>query len=185
MRATNGATLALLNSSIDNTGGLIEAGSGSFVNLNGSSVLGGTLRDADGSGSGTVRNITASTLENVTIQGPFVGANATTTFLRGTIDVQGSLVLDSVGNATDVIVQTSPFTLAGVGETVASNTQANRFYGVNGNVQVVVAPEHTVRGSLGFGSNQMRLDNQGEIRADSSGGLTVDLTDGAGLNFNS
>jgi hypothetical protein len=56
LRATGAAVLAV-NGSVDNTGGLIEAGDTSFVDL-GAGVTGGTLRTA---GSGVIRSVGAST----------------------------------------------------------------------------------------------------------------------------
>ncbi len=183
IRASNGATLLIYPATIDNTGGTIEAAAGSLVQLYFMAVTGGVLRDADGAGTGAVRNISSCTLTDTTIQGAFDCANATTTNLAGTIDLQGPMQLNSVGNNTQIIIQTSPFSLAGAAGTVGTNTLANLLYGVNPDIQLVVPVGSFVRGSMQLGLNQLHLANHGLIDADSSAGMFLDLTD-AGPNTN-
>jgi len=181
MRASNGATLGITSTTIDNTGGLIEAAAGSLVNLTGVTIRGGTLLDTDGAGPGAIRNAGSTTLEDVTIEGEFNTNNGTSTFLRGTIDLQGPFHLNSAGATTDLRIDTTPFTLAGPGDTVATNTQSNRIYGVNSNVALTIAPEHTVRGSFKLGVNQTSIINKGSILADASLGITIDPTANPGF----
>jgi hypothetical protein len=181
MRSTAGSKLTLLNCTIDNTGGLVEAGGGSSVDLNSAFLSGGTVRDADGDGPGIVRTVSQAWLESVVIEGPYVGLNGTTTRLRGSPVIDGRIELASAGGTTDLIIETSPLTLTGGGSVVGSNTQANRFYGFGATHQLIIAPDFTVRGSMQLGANQMRLTNNGLILADSSGGMSIDATDSVGF----
>ena len=135
IRASNGATLTIYPATLDNTGGTVEAAPGSVVQLYNMSLIGGVLRDVDGNSAGAVRNAGYCALSGVTIEGGFECPNYTATYLYDTIDLQGPMRLNSVGYTTDLIVATSPFTLAGAGGTVAANTQANRIYGANANNQ--------------------------------------------------
>ncbi|MFO0874239.1 MAG: hypothetical protein U0575_09745 [Phycisphaerales bacterium] len=185
LRASNGAKLTLQNFTLDNTGGTIEAAAGSFVDLTGMSITGGTIRDADGAGPGVVRNTNSLTLTNVTLDGPFAQPNNTLVDLNGAIQMPSTYTVGSTGNTTDLRFNTSPFTLMGGGELLCTNTQANRIFGINNGVTLVVPADFWLHGSMQLGVNQMRLDNQSSIDADSSQGITVDLTDGAGINFNS
>ncbi|MBL9118713.1 MAG: hypothetical protein JNL80_02220 [Phycisphaerae bacterium] len=185
MRSTAGAKLTVFNTTLENAGGLIEAGPGSAVDVNSSTLIGGTLRDADGDGTGFVRTVGEAWLNNITVQGPYLAINGTTTRLFGSPTIEGRIDLASAGGTTDLIINTSPLTLTGGGSVAGSNTTANRFYGLGPTHTLVVAPDFTIRGSMQLGANQMRLDNQGLIQADLSGGLNVDLADGAGINFNS
>ena len=91
------------------------------------------------------------TLTDITIQGGFDCANATTTDLVGTIDLQGPLQVNSVGNLTDVRIASSSITLTGPGGTACSNTLANRIYAINPAFQLVIGSGHALHGVLGLG----------------------------------
>ncbi len=182
MRASNGATMTIYPGIIVNTGGVIEAADGSVVQLSNANISGGVLRDVDGvAGLGAVRNVATSSLANVTVQGAFGCNNNTTTYLYDAIDLQGPLQLNSTGNATNVIVQTSPFTLAGTGGTVCSNTQANRIYGAAASNQMTIGPGHTLSGSCQLGVNSLGIRNEGTILANTDQGITIDPTDAPGF----
>jgi fibronectin-binding autotransporter adhesin len=182
MRASNGGVMTIYPGIIVNIGGTIEAAAGSVVQLSSGSISGGVLRDVDGAGSGAVRNVGASSLADVTVQGAFGCSNNTTTYLYDGIDLQGPLQMNSAGNTTDVRFETSPFTVTGAGGIEASNTTANRIYGVASDTRLVIAVNSSVRGSMQLGVNQMLLTNHGVIDADASSGMVVDLSAGGGIN---
>jgi fibronectin-binding autotransporter adhesin len=183
MRASNGASMTIFTAGLDNTDGLIEAAAGSFVKLSGSTITGGTLRDADGDGAGAVQNVGTAVLVDTTIEGAFSCQNATTTYLYTGINLQGPMRMNSVGNGTNVIIQTSPLVLGGPGGIVGSNTLANIVHGASSDHRLVVPPEGQILGSMQLGYNQMKLTNHGLIETNSNQGMYVDLTD-AGPNFN-
>ncbi len=140
-------------------------------------------RAPDGAGSGAVRSQGYCALVDTTVQGAFSCANNTTTYLYGTIDLQGPLQLNSIGNTTDLRIQSSPLVLAGSGGIVGSNTTANRIMGGASDIQLVIAAESSIHGSMQLGANFMNMANHGLIEADTSAGMLLDLTD-SGPNSN-
>ena len=184
LRASNGAKLTLSAWTVENAGGTIEASAGSLVDLSSMMVIGGTIRDADGIGPGVVRNANLSVLSGVTLDGPFLCPNGSATFVQGAMQFLDTTSVSSTGTTTDFIIYGTPFTLSGGGTLQFSNTLANRIYGIDRKVALTVPADFTVRGSCQFGADQIRLTNAGEINADSSAGILMDLVDGAGVNFN-
>ncbi|MBL9120043.1 MAG: hypothetical protein JNL80_09030, partial [Phycisphaerae bacterium] len=96
----------------------------------------------------------------------------------GTIQNQGTIAMESVGNFSDFRIDTldsSPTTLAGDGELILGGHFNNRVYGINGVRELVNGSQHTIRGGgqIGVNSN-LNLTNHGTLLAD--GNLTIDIT---------
>ena len=147
IEATNGATLNLM-APVINTGGLIQAvGAGSLVELQGSTITGGTLTTSGGgviqnsgtvtlsgvtiSGGSTMQNSGTATLSGVTLSSgiTFTAVNGSSTTLMGSLTNNGTIALNSTGNYTDLILSGS-IDLAG--PINMSNSYINLIYGING-----------------------------------------------------
>ena len=188
MRAANGATLRLQDGVFANTyfdgtfthQGQILAQDASFVEFNAATINGGSVGTA---GSGRLRVTGSATFNGVNFgAGANLDApNATSTTFSGTIKNQGTLNLNSVGNATDFIIASSGATFTGGGTVAMSNTTANRIYGQTGTTTLVNV-DNTIRGSGQLGLNQLQLINSGVIQADQSQMLIIDPVAGGVAN---
>ena len=178
----DGGTLRLIGGTFTSTGatfhGRIEAINAGAVELNGTTLVGGTIATAAGS---QMRNTGAATLDGVSFDpgATFSANNNSVTTLAGTIQNLGTLSLNnsSAFNNTDLSIPGS-VTLAGVGSLTLSNHGNNRILGTG---TLTNAPGHAIRGSGQLGVNQLALVNQGVIEANQSTPLTVNL--GAGAPF--
>lgn len=176
-----GGVVTIVGTELDNTGGVVQAGANSLLELASSTVRGGTLRDSDLLESGEVRNVDFATLESVRLEGGGVRAmDGSTTILLDSIELEGRLLIDSTGLQTDLVIGTSPFVIDGPSAVELSDSIMNRLYGVTSETTLHIAPGGVVRGAGQFGAALMRLHNEGHVRADESGGMTIDLTDGPG-----
>jgi len=103
MRASSGGTLTLLGGTFTNTGGIIEALTGSQTNISSSTVSGGTLST---SGTG-VTNLSSATLDGVTTaSGTQVNqANAQSVTVTGGMVNNGTFELNSTGSVTQMTFQ--------------------------------------------------------------------------------
>lgn len=175
IEAVNGATLQIAGTALNNTLGLILAGDTSFVDIAASSITGGVL---DSSGSGQVRCTSPSTLTDLQNTGTFALLNASSMVLQGTIVNDGTIAVNAGGNLTDVLLNSSPVTLAGSGQLVMSNSvNNNRIYGINATRRLINGAGHAIRGSGSLGVNSaFDLTNQGLILADQTGGISIDAS---------
>ncbi|SPE44372.1 exported hypothetical protein [Candidatus Sulfotelmatobacter sp. SbA7] len=124
LEATSGATLALDDGTITNTGGTIHADPASIVSLYDLTVSGGTLTTT---GSGIIEAVCClgySTLNGVTLNGNFSLVGNNIGFLEGTITDNGSILITP--NATLDIVGAVP--LKGSGSLTMSNTSSLMAY---------------------------------------------------------
>jgi Dockerin type I domain len=171
MEAVNGATMTLLNSGIDNTLGLIRADTNSFVDLSGSTILGGELATV---GSGLMRVTESSTLQNLASTARISILNNVTATVSGTITNQGQMLLNAVGNLTSLNIASNPTTLAGSGEVVMGSSVNNRISGQSFDIDLVNAAGHVIRGSGQIGLNVIDIVNQGLLIADDAVGMSID-----------
>ena len=173
LRARNNATLILNPGTFTNTGGTIEAQTGSTVQLSGATIVGGLLTT---SGSGVIRNTSTATLDGVTIGSTVSANNATTTTLIGTITNGGLISLNSGGSLTDVRLS-GDVTLTGGGTLDMSNNTNNRILGTVG-ANRLINVNNTIQGSGQIGVNLMGFTNQGTVLANQSALLTIDTSSG-------
>ena len=98
LEATNGGTLVLDGETVTNTGGTVQVGSGSTVDLESVVISGGTI---DMTGTGAINVIGASTINDGTI------------IENGAITVDAVLTLDNVTVSGTAITNTAGITLDG------------------------------------------------------------------------
>jgi hypothetical protein len=176
LRASNGATMFFSSTTLDNSGGVIASEDGSEVQFGGTTTItGGNLRSQ---GSGVLRNTSFLTLDGVTLENALSANNGTGTALKNDCTLIGPINMNSAGNTTDLRLDTTPYTLNSGAVVNFSNTQANRIYGVNGAIRLVVETNAMLRGSMQVGAAQLALTNHGSILADSPAGATLSLTGG-------
>jgi len=190
MRSTNGATLAFVDTRIDNTGGMIEAAPGSLVTFSQSHIIGGTLRDTDGAkGAGALRNLSSLTLNGVSIDGALECENGSYTQLQGPIALAGSVVMRGSISNTELVIDTSSFVLAEGNRIVGAvplgyfGWGASLIRGTHGLIRLVVSNGAVIEGSFRLGENQLVLSNDGLIVANIPTLSSIRLADAA-TNFN-
>ena len=175
LEATAGSTLSLYGDSYTNTGGTIQAlnnsGSGSVVLLqHGVTINGGTLTTT---GNGVIETVNAdsATLNAVTNTGSVIVHDNSTLFLQGTITNNGTLQLNSAGNATN-LEMSGNVTLAGTGTVSLDNQAPNLIRGASTGKEVLTN-QQTIQGAGDIGGNFMALVNRGTIDANAGAGQNV------------
>ena len=211
MGASNGGTLRLFATEIDNTGGTIQALDNSLVELESTlgttqnqvaHVRGGTLHTE---GTGVIRGVSNDVrLEDLTIDmgSRYEVSNGTQTKVLGTIDNDGTLAVASTGGGTTLTLSTEIVTFESYGAGGEILLQGNgtdaltrgrirrQTTGVDAPGQTTLINEvgHTIRGAGDVGVNTFFLDNRGLIDADGQGNglkLTIDLLGDETDNTNS
>ena len=172
LEATNGGTLNLFNT-ITNTGGAITAsGTGSTVNIDDATIVGGTVNTASG---GLLQTAGSSALNGVTISAgsTYTTGDGATTQLNTSLVNDGTFLIDgSSGNA--IVNLGSNVTLSG-GGTVAMKTGSGPAF-LRGSGFTLTNTNDTIQGAGFIGdSGALTIVNQATIDANVSGG---------GLNLN-
>lgn len=173
-KAENGATLRIQSSTFDNqTGGSIHSDTSSNVQFSGLTLINGHL-----TGSGSFRNIASSTYSNLRLDaGTTLDIdNTTSAILSGTLNNAGQINLKSTGNLTDLIVNSAGLSIAGTGSIQLSGSGTSRIYGQTTAATITNGSGHTIAGFGRLGLNQLLLQNNGNIEADTGGTLIIDLT---------
>ena len=179
LRASNNSVLLLTGNgggSFTNTNGLIEALADSEVQLTaGATVIGGTLSTT---ADGVIRanNGQDVFLTDLTNAGTLIANDNSDLGLSGTITNSGTISLNSLGNATDLEVQTGGVTLTGGGSvTLAGSTVAGINSATTGARLTNV--NNLIQGQGRLGQNNTAFTNQaaGIIEANVNGAaLTID-----------
>ncbi|MBL9148535.1 MAG: hypothetical protein JNM94_07555 [Phycisphaerae bacterium] len=181
LRARDGSTLTLYGTNTDNTDGVIRAEDASTVYIRYGSVTGGVLETT---GSGEFRTTTEDTaLVDITLNGLLRMPDNADTILVGTLTNNGTWAMDSVGNLTDIRLNSETVTLAGPGALAMSDHGNNRITSINATRTLVNGLGHTIRGAGQIGTNNTSVQNLGLIHADSSTQIFVDPIDN-GTSFN-
>ena len=174
MRASGGGILRIEPDTLTQAGGEIVAMDGSVVELNGCTIVGGTL-DAEGSGeiripSGGTRLVDVASTAIIEVPNNIQGLRVQGVFLN-----DGAVNLRSVGNSTDLICE-GDTVLGGAGEIVMHDGGGmnNRLYANAGDQTITIGC--TVRGTGRVGINQSQLVNTGSIVADGAGGMEIDAS---------
>jgi len=195
--ATSGGNLVLAGQTVLNTGGLILAkGAGSHVDLNGSNILGGTLKSntggvlnansgrLDGSVVGGGGPVTIATGSNLLISdGSYLAVN-------GAIVNQGVITLNQTSSSgqTRLLLDGAATTLSGGGKVVmVDNTGASGTGGSNGNNLILSNSwaaytlenfDNTISGTgnLGGGYLTFKNDAAGVVNANQVGGLNINTS---------
>ncbi len=169
-RATDGSTLSITQSEIDNNTGTIEALAGGEVSITGSStrILGGTLTGEGGFNLGS-----GATLVDVDSDADITITNGNAGHIENSITNNGTITVNSTGSTTSLSIG-GDTTLSGSGSVEMSNGSNNRIFG-NLASTLTQAAGHSISGSGSIGSNFIGLDNAGLIEAVGSEGLTLNL----------
>jgi hypothetical protein len=176
LEGTNGATLNLTGDTYTNTSGTIQAtGTNSAVNLNSSTISGGTLTTSSG-GIIQTPNGFSSGLTGVTNSGTYAVQNNGTTTLTGTITNSGAIQLNSAGNFTELRLNGN-VSLTGSG-TVTMGNNTNNFILGNAATDILTNINNTVQGAGNIGDSTMALVNQSVIDANQSNPLTIQTSNG-------
>ena len=175
LEATGGGSLALFGGTFANTGGTITAGSGSTVTLKGGvTVAGGTLN-----GAGSFVAQSGAQLDGsggaITSAGNLHIPNNNYLYIQGTINNTGTLFVDSVGNAAQLLVNSPAATLQGSGTVTLSDNNNNYIGAAAAGNQLINT--QTIQGPGGnIGNNSLVIVNQGTIDATpSAGGSTLTI----------
>ena len=126
LRASNGGTLNFYNIAVANTGGVITATSGSTVNLNASTITGGTLTNSGGTiNSGAVTHLVGTGAGGITLNGTYTLGNGAQTRLVGTMNNNGLINFASGGSTTYLLIDGS-VNLQGSGKITMGGTGPNQ-----------------------------------------------------------
>lgn len=185
MEASGGGTLEFNGSSWTNTGGIIEAETGSGVNLTGSTTItGGTLTTA-GTGAITVLANNDVYLASLTNSGTLNIQNNTQTQLTGPITNTGTISLQASGNSTYLIIN-GAVTLSGSGtiDLTSTNGQySNLIYGAG--TAPTLNSFNTIEGAGNIGSSNMGFTNSGILDANVAGqSLAINVNASGFTNYN-
>jgi hypothetical protein len=177
MMATAGATLVLDDETFTNVGGTILADTNSRVDLDDSTIVGGTLVSV---GTGRFRALDAE-LSALTIAGGTnieVAQNDTLT-LVGSIVNDGLISLLGAINSSQLEVK-GAVTLLGSGNITMSNSANNEITAAGGGAALTIGQFQMVSGAGDIGRNQVSLTNLGTIAATQPTPLIIN---NAGGNF--
>ena len=177
LRATGGGTLILTGSGggAFTNNNRIEALTGSEVQLtSGASITGGTLATT---GTGLFRANASQDvfLKDLTLAGNLVSDNNTDLGISGSIINNGSITLTSLGNQTDLEIQSGGATLSGGGTVTFANSTTGLNSAQTGARFTNV--DNTLQGQGVIGQNVTAITNSasGLINANINGGrLTLD-----------
>lgn len=183
MRASNGGTLRILNTPLDNTGGVIRANNGSAVSLEGAGIVGGSLTTGGSGGIFATGNV--SSLTDVTNLGSLRVPNGAMLVLAGTITNNQIISMEGVNAATDLRLASVPTILTGSGQIHMTDNPNNRLlYNFGGITTLENDVNHTIRGSGQLGLDLIHLTNRGLVQADQPTALVVDLRGDQSNNIN-
>ncbi|MDB4473730.1 PEP-CTERM sorting domain-containing protein [Opitutaceae bacterium] len=172
LKAANGGLLQLINGAINNASGQVLADTGGSVELSGITIKDGTLKTT---GTGTIKatgttvlsdGVTIDTGSNVYVN------NAVTLQVADTLTIDGTLLLNSAGNTTNLIVTSATTTFDGTGKVSLSNNTNNKIYGSPSTNTLV--NKVTIEGAGQIGSNSATINNQGTVSALYSNALKLD-----------
>ena len=174
LQASNGATLVLLNHSLDCTNGDIQALDNSVVTLQGVFIENPRFVTV---GTGRIQTTNSiPVVQNAVNDGLLRLPNDGDLTILGTFVNNDTIEMNSLGNLTDISLN-SDVTLSGPGEVVMSNNIQNRWFGINANRRLTHAADHTIRGSGQIEPNSGFLyTNHGLIDANQSNSITIDAT---------
>ena len=171
----NGGPLTLINGVLDNQDGEFQLSDapGSRVDFSGAVVIGGTLRALNT--TNPFRGFANSEFRGCTVWGQFRILNNNLVFLTNDTPILdgGSIHLDSTGHGTYARI-TNNLTLSGAGAIYATNTQANIIDGSTPDLVLTNNLAGGINGSMALGANSLRVVNNSIIRAQGSGGITID-----------
>ncbi|MGA2021128.1 MAG: hypothetical protein ABSH02_11110 [Candidatus Sulfotelmatobacter sp.] len=185
MEASGGGTMEFNGSSWTNTGGVIEAETGSGVNLTGNTTITGGTLTTSGTGAITVLANNDANLASLTNSGTLNIQNNTQTQLTGPITNTGTITLQASGNSTYLIIN-GAVTLSGAGTINLSSTNgqySNLIYGAG--TAPTLNSFNTIEGAGNIGSSNMGFTNSGILDANVAGqNLAINVNSSGFTNYN-
>jgi filamentous hemagglutinin len=186
LEATNTGGLFIVNTGITNTGGVIEAtGSGAHVDLQSSTISGGSLESGAGAqidvvggqtaylnGSATAVTITSGSNVNVN--------NNAYLYASGSIINDGTINLEGTANSTELRLRTPSTTLSGGGQVVMGTGGDNEIQGDGGAANTLTNVNNTISGVGNLGNAALTFVNQaaGVVNANQTSALTINVNGG-------
>ena len=166
MESSASGGLAIVNTTVNNAGGTIQAlVAKSHVDLGGGTIEGGTLATAAGGviqtvgGNGALDGITAGVLNN---KGTVLVSDQTTLSLSGVINNTGTIAENqlSSGGSTNIRIASQNVTLQGGGKLTMTNNSLNQLFGNNA-AFTLTNVDNTISGAGAIGTGaSMYLVNQ-------------------------
>ena len=195
LEATGGGVLQLVGVTVNNAGGNITAGSGSTVQIYGSSdIQGGTLNTLSGGTMGTPQNNSAildgsTTAGAITLNGTYTSALNSNTYILGTINNQGNIQVNGgSGNNTQLLLDggsgNTVVTLKG-GGTVSLSTSGgggSAFIDQAVGGMTLTNVNNTIQGNGIIGNGGLALNNESTVNANVSGAALTLNNSGATFN---
>ncbi|MCB1766689.1 MAG: hypothetical protein KDJ22_11630, partial [Candidatus Competibacteraceae bacterium] len=193
LQASNSGTLIINSTTLDNTGGVIQALDASKVQLNSNVSINDGVLDTAGTGVIEVTSgayTSSARLEDVTNQGRIEVQNGRGLTVAGTITNDGTITLNPQSSSTSYlhVDNGETATLSGTGALVIagnsllSNRSGNSTQDTANAITLVNDTDHTIRGAGDGGASTLTmnsnvtLDNQGTILANN--GDTLNLSGG-------
>lgn len=174
--AVGAGSVLRLDSSVDNSAGVLRSTADGVVVQNGVTVSGGSITNSGGAtyrinGSGTLSGVTLTSGSNIDLaSAPATGRVNSGMTVNGTINIGSSSLLNFEGNQT----------LGGTGSIVFGAGGNNRVGVDGGNKTLTIASGVTIRGvhgSIGLGQlingSGNAVINNGTINSDGGGTITV------------
>ncbi len=170
LAASNSGTLSITNS-VANAGGAITANGGTVTIDNNATISGGMLNSLNG---GTL-NGANTTLKDVTLSGGSTFNDTGTTYLQGTFNNLGTVVVPD----TNLTVSGGDVTLKGGGTVQMSS---NAYFDENDSGLTLHNVDNTIEGTGQLGQNGLSIDNQsgGTVLANVAGG-TLSINGGGNV----
>ena len=167
LQATGGGVLSMSGGTTNNQGGTISSSAGSTVSLNAGAVIqGGTLNSNGGTlgtGGGNIAYLNGTTFGPITLQGTYTAAAGSNTILDGTINNQGSILVNGGAGANAFLYIGNAGAGANLtgGGTVTLETAAGggaSFIRAAGAGQTLTNTDNTIRGA-GFIDQALTIVN--------------------------
>jgi len=184
LQATNTGGLFLSGGVFNNKDGMIQAvGSSNNVNLQNTTIVGGTLQGVNGglvqTQSGYHSILDGSTLGALTLGGTYLANNSSNTYLSGTIYNTGTIKSDSTTGYVDLHLAGGT-QLTGGGNLTLSDSLWNRIYGTaNNGLETLTNVNNTISGAgqIGAGNSFEFINQAGNtITANGTNALTITPT---------
>ncbi len=165
--------MTIQGTTLDNTGGLIQAGAETPLTISNSTIKGGVIRDEDGPGSGQLILSSTVTLQSTTVDGPVSILNAATLRFLDTVFTNDTWTFNPTAGTSSMVIMPPGATLAGTGTIALGNSPLTQVIGVGGINRLTIGRDITLKGSGKLGNSSLLLTHQGLIEADASAGLVL------------
>jgi len=178
IEGTGTGGLTIRNTTTDGSGGgVIAAGNGSHVGLQGATLIGGTLKSM---GSGVFQtfagaNLLDGTASAVSNQALLVISDGTALTFQGAIDNTGRVHVSGQGTGAALDIGSSGGTLSGGGRITLSDTALNRIVGASSAATLTNVDNNlSGAGQLGAGSMTLINEAKGVIVGSQAAALIID-----------